>query len=488
MNEHDPYDLVVLGGGSAGHAAAATACALGLRTALVEGAHTLGGLCILSGCMPSKTLIETANRLREMREASRFGIRPGPCELDEQALRERLNAIIADFKQHRVAEMRDGRYDLLRGHGVFVSPKEIRIDRPDQPSRIIKSDAFVIATGSSPHLPEIPGLPGTPFWTSKDVSRLPAIPPRIAIVGAGSVGMEFAHLFEGLGTREVTLILRGGKVLGDVDPEISSELEAASRDRGIRFLKHTSPLRVCHRTGDGVFEITLSGQSAPLEAEALLMATGRRPNTSGIGLNAIGIAMDGGRILIDDRCATSIPHIFAAGDCASSVPVVHLAVLQGEAAARNAARLDRSRRSLEPAEWNRNTAMVAWFTEPQCVQIGHSESSLRDKLLSVQSARYNYADQGKGIIHGTTRGFVKLIADATTGRLLGASAVGPQVVETAHSISTAIHAGMTAADFAALPHYHPTFAEAWSRAAEALVEKLTAAPSTEGAFQTAADD
>src|SRR5690606_17368098 len=158
-------------------------------------------------------------------------------------------------------------------------------------------------------------------------------------VGGGSVGMECAHLFEGLGIAEVTVITRG-KILGEVDPDISSELEAASRDRGIRFLKDAEPEAVRHE--NGIFEISVTGRSTPVIAESLLVASGLRTNTVGIGLNLIGIVMDGGRILVDDRCATSIPHIFAAGDCASPVPVVHLAVRQGEAAARNAARLDRS--------------------------------------------------------------------------------------------------------------------------------------------------
>jgi len=470
MKHPYPFDLIVIGGGSAGHAAARNACVLGLRTAVIEHAEDLGGLCVLAGCMPSKILIETANRMRAIRDGHRFGIRADAPVLDEDALRGRLKELVADFQQYRVAEMHDGTYELVRGSGRFIGPHELEVRATDAPPRRMQAAAFIIATGSCPAVPDVPGLEGSPYWTSHDVVRLPPVPRRLAVIGAGAIGMECAHLFEGLGTAEVTIVMRDDCVLGGIDPDLSAGLEQASRSRGIRFHKNTT-LRAVRHAGN-TFHLALEGEASDLEADALLIATGRKPNTGGMRLEEIGVALEKGSIIIDERCATSVGHIFAAGDCASPVPVVHLAVRQGEVAACNVARLVREGRMMSTTEWHRDTAMSGWFTEPQSVQIGHSEAALREKGRHVTSARIDYSDHGKGMIVGATHGFVKLIAEIGTGRLLGAAALGPQVIETCHSVSTAIHCGLTAKEYLALPHYHPTLAEAWSRAADALAGTL----------------
>ncbi len=460
MKRSRSYELLVIGGGSAGHAAARTGAELGLKTALVESAEILGGLCILRGCMPSKTLIETANRMRIMRDGTRFGIRGGAPALDLEGLRARLGLLMEDFRRDRVKAMESGTYQLLRGEARFVSAHAIDFTAEGTTGRI-EAGAFVIATGSRPVIPEIPGLKGTPFWTSDDMVRLPALPGRIAILGAGAVGMEAAHLFEGLGSK-VTVIARGDSIMSGSDPDIATALEAESRERGIEFLKQTTVSSVAHERG--VF--TLKRGNAALEADALLIATGRKPETDRLELGAIGVAMEKGRIVINVRAVTSLPHVFAAGDCANRGAVVHLAVIQGEVAARNAVQLLRGGGSIAPATWQEDSAMSAWFTEPQCARIGLSETDARDRKIPVVVGRQSYADHGKGMIAGSRHGFVKVLADPASGRLLGAAGVGPEVVETAHLLQAAIALRLSAAEYLAIPHYHPTFAEAWSRAVE----------------------
>ena len=273
--------------------------------------------------------------------------------------------------------------------------------------------------------------------------------------------------------RHVERADRLGEVLAhalQVEDRASAVIEAESMARGIRFLKETTLKSVNH--GKGGFRLELEGAAESLESDALLMATGRSPSTSGLGLEEIGIATEKGRIVIDERCATSRSDVFAAGDCASPVPVVHLAVIQGEVAGKNAVRLVKDGVRDAPAEWNRRSAMTAWFTEPQCVQIGLSLQEAAAQGRPVLSAEADYADHGKGMIAGCRRGFVKIIADAAEGRLLGASGAGPQVAETGHLLQEAIELGLTAPGYLAIPHYHPTFAEAWSRAAEGIVSQL----------------
>ncbi|QJE96404.1 dihydrolipoyl dehydrogenase family protein [Luteolibacter luteus] len=463
------HDLIVIGGGSAGHAAARTAAGLGAKVALIESAEPLGGLCILRGCMPSKTLIETANRMRAIRDAARFGIRVAEPELDVDALRDRVRSLVSDFRQHRESEMTSGRYKLLHGSASFTSEHEIEFATEKGESRTLTATTFVIATGSTPSVPPIPGLAGTPYWTSDHVVHLPFLPKHLAVLGSGAIGMECAHLFEGLGS-QVTVIARGDSIMGKMDPEIGTVIEAESGDRGIRFLKKTDLKSVTYRQNH--FSLSLEGAADSLEADALLVATGRTPATAHLGLEGIGITLEDGRILIDDRCTTSLSHIFAAGDCASPVPVVHLAVIQGEVAGKNAIRLAKDGHRDTAAVWNRKSAMSGWFTEPQCVEIGMSEKEAQEKGITVLTGRKDYSDQGKGIITGCQRGFVKVIADAENGRLLGACGTGPLVIETAHILQAAIELGVSAQDYLAIPHYHPTLAEAWHRAVADLADRL----------------
>lgn len=462
------FDLVVIGGGSAGHAAARTAAELGLSCVLVEAPGPLGGLCILRGCMPSKVLLETSNRMREIHEAKRFGITIGEPKLNLGALRNRLEELTKDFREYRLHEMQSSGYQLIRATASFVSPHELSLIDEEKRSSNLAAKAFVIATGSFPSIPKIPGLEGTPYWTSDDVVRMPAVPSRIAIIGSGAIGLEMAHLFEGFGSK-VTVIARGGSILSHHDPDLAKALLKESKERGIKFLRNTSLRSVKHEKDQ--FHLALEGEASSLTVDALLIATGREPATAKLELENIGIAMDGKRILIDDRATTSLSHIFAAGDCASPVPVVHLAVIQGEAAARNAERIIRDGHSELSADWSYSTAMSGLFTEPQCVEIGLTEKPAAVKGISTIAGIIHYNDQGKGMIAGSRHGFVKIVADASTRRIIGASGVGPGVLETSHVVQMAITSGLTLEEYVAVPHYHPTLAEAWASAAQDAIDQ-----------------
>ncbi|MDB6078069.1 MAG: NAD(P)/FAD-dependent oxidoreductase [Akkermansiaceae bacterium] len=459
------YDLLVIGGGSGGHAAAAMAVKLGLATALIENAGVLGGLCVLRGCMPSKTLIESANRLRDIREAGRFGIVvAGEATADAAAIRKRVETLVEDFRHSRVEGMKEAGYELIRGGAVFLSPHEVEVTLRDGGRERLEARAFVIATGSAPAVPEIEGLKETPYWTSDEVVRLPFIPKRLVVLGGGAIGMECAHLFEGLGS-EVTVVIRSERTLKEFDPEVAKALEAESEARGIRFLRKTTIAKVAH--ADGVFTLRPE-QGEPLRADAVLVATGRSPRTEGI--EASGVEMKHGRILIDRHAASSVPHIFAAGDCASPFPVVHLAVIQGEVAAKNIARLLHGGGGEPLAVWHEESAMTALFTEPQVMKVGIDEETMRGQGYDPVSGRQDYFDYGKGIIVGARHGFAKVTIDRGTGLILGATAVGPQVAETGHLLQFAISRRLTIDEYLQLPHYHPTLAEAWQRAAEAATE------------------
>jgi pyruvate/2-oxoglutarate dehydrogenase complex dihydrolipoamide dehydrogenase (E3) component len=469
MKSYPPFEVIVIGGGSAGHSAASTAVELGLTCALIESAETLGGLCILRGCMPSKTLIETANRMREIREAETFAIQTAPATLDVDALRARVEKLTTEFREYRVSEMKNAGYELIRGSAKFLSPHVITVNTNEGETIELKASTFIIATGSTIHIPDIPGLDQTPFWTSDDVVRLPYLPKHLAVVGTGAIGMECAHLFEGLGSK-VTMIGRSETVLSGHDPEISEAIERESKDRGIDIIAGSEPQHVSY--SDDLFDIQLKGDHEPVKADALLIATGRVPNTRGLNLEQIGILMDRQRIVSDERTVTSLSHIFAVGDCSSTLPIVHLAVIQGQIAATNAARLVRQDHSSVAPEWDRDTATTGWFTHPQCVEIGLNEKTAHQNGIRTVTGRQDYSDQGKGIIKDSRHGFVKVIVDRESIRIIGAAAAGPEVIETSQAIQLAVEKGMTVSEYLAIPHYHPTLVEAWWSAVEAANHAL----------------
>ena len=453
------FDLVVIGGGSGGYAAAKTAVDRGLTVAVVEGARELGGLCILRGCMPTKALLETSNRLRAIREAHEFGIQVAEPTLDLDALRNRKTKLIEGFKEYRVKGLEKGDFKLIRGTASFTSPHTIQVEGLGE----VTSKTFVIATGSDERIPPIPGLRESPFWTSDDLVQMPSVPKSVVVVGTGAVGMESAHLFQGLGSRRKPLVT-------SVEPAVSEAMEKRCTDLGIDLIFGEGLQEVMH--GENGFTLKLS-EGTTLSCDQLIMATGRAPRIAGLNLEKAGFEPDLRRIAIDEHSQTSVPHIFAAGDCASPLAVVHLAVMQGEAAGANVDSLLKET-PLE-ATWDSRLDMFGIFTDPEIVQVGLTAEAAKDAGLDPVSAEYRFDDQGKGEIVGEKHGLVILTADRATGEIIGASGMGPHVIDYAHTITVAMSQRLTVTDFLKIPSYHPTLGEIWTYVAEELTEALSEA-------------
>ena len=454
---------MVIGGGSGGYAAAKTAIGRGLNVAVVEGASELGGLCILRGCMPTKALLETSNRLRAIREADEFGIQVGEPTLDLDALRNRKTKLIDGFKEYRVIGLEKGDFELIRGNATFTSPHSVEVEGHGE----FTAKTFVIATGSDERIPPVPGLKESPFWTSDDIVQIPSVPHSVIVVGTGAVGMESAHLFQGLGS-EVSIISRRKPLVSSVEPAVSEAMESRCTDLGINLVFGEGLQEVAY--DDSGFTLTLS-EGTVLNCDQLIMATGRSPRIAQLNLEKAGFEPDLRRIEIDQHSQTSVPHIFAAGDCASPLAVVHLAVMQGEAAGANAASL----LSVKPLEatWDSRLDMFGIFTDPEIVQVGQTLDQAREAGIDAVSAEYRFDDQGKGEIVGEQHGLVMLVADRGSGEILGAAGMGPHVIDYAHTITVAISQRLTVADFLKIPSYHPTLGEIWTYVAEELEDELS---------------
>ncbi|HEY8902529.1 MAG TPA: NAD(P)/FAD-dependent oxidoreductase [Chthoniobacterales bacterium] len=461
------YDFAVIGGGSAGYAAARTAASLGLKTVVVEGGSEVGGLCILRGCMPSKTLIESANRMLTLRRAAEFGLRAGEIEVHPSEIIARKRRLIGEFADYRREQLETGAFDFIRGRARFRDPHTIEISWPGEALRELRARSFLVSTGSVVRIPSIPGIEDSGALTSDEALELESLPPTLAVLGAGPVALEMAHYFAALGV-EVTVIQRGPQLLTGLDADVAGALEEALRKRGIAIFTGTRILSIERAKGGIRITFEHAGAHRVVECAQLLNALGRQPAIGDLNLDAAGIEHPKGTIQTDSRQQTSQSHIFAAGDCCGPHEIVHVAIQQGEIAARNAARVlaGEAKEKLEAIDYRLKLFVV--FTEPEVAMVGLTEAEARAQAVDARSASYPFNDHGKSLVMGETDGFVKLIADSATGELLGGAVVGPHAADLIHEVVVAMHFRATAAQFASIPHYHPTLSEIWTYPAEDL--------------------
>ncbi len=461
------FDFIVIGGGSAGYSGAAMAAGLGLRTAVIEGGDEVGGLCILRGCMPSKTFLESAHRAETVRRASEFGVRAEFLGADGAAIRARKRRLIAEFAGYRKEQLQHGKFTFIRGNAAFESASTILVRKLDGGEERLEGGAFLIATGSKIDWVDIPGLKEVGALSSDDVLESELAPKSVIVLGGGPTALEFASYYAGIGS-EVTLIQRSAQLLKEMDADVAHAISAALGRRGIRVMVDTQLLRMERAGGLKRVWFEQLGKECYIEAEEIVYALGRKPNTESIGLGLAGVqtARNGG-VSTNSAQQSSVPNIFAAGDVCGPYEVVHIAIQQAEIAARNAAHLLRdSGHTLEQID--HSLKLFAVFTQPEVAAVGLSLREALDVGLDVVEALYPFEDHGKAIVRGETDGFVKLIAARGTGKIVGAAVVGPDASELIHEIVVAMAFGATAAQLARIPHYHPTLSEIWTYPAEAL--------------------
>lgn len=469
MSEYS-FDFVVIGGGSAGYAAARTAHGAGLKVAVVDGAEELGGLCILRGCMPSKTLIESANRQLTIRHAEEFGLEATSQGVNVRTIRDRKRRLIADFAGYRQGQLEDGRFVLYRGFARFTDAKTLEVvPRDGSASFQVTARSFCIATGSEVFAPDVPGLAETGFWTSDDVLDADMLPKKIAVLGGGAIALEMAHYLEAMGCT-VTMIQRNTQFLTGLDRECSDVILKAFRGRGMTVHLGTHLERIGTVDGGKEIVFTADGHRQELHVDEVLLAMGRKPATRGLGLDAAGVSLHKGKVVVNDRLQTTQPHIFAAGDVCSPLDVVHIAIQQAEIAARNAAALVHGKAVEEKMDYR--LQLFGVFSHPQVACVGASEEKLRKDGVAYLAASYPFDDHGKSMVMGETAGFVKMVADAKTGEILGACVVGPEATELIHEVVVAMNFRATVKQFMAIPHYHPTLSEIWTYPAEEIADQL----------------
>ncbi len=456
------FDLIVIGGGSGGYAAARTAVAAGLKTAIIEGGNEVGGLCILRGCMPTKALLYAAEVHHLVRHAGTWGVQTGAVSFDWKAVMARKDKLIAEFADFRVKQLNDGRFTFIRARAKFRDEHTVELSN----GQVLKARYFVISTGSVVSPPPLPALTRAGFITSDEALNLPRPPRSLIVLGGGPVAVELAQFYHRFGVA-VTLIQRSKNILRDSDADAAKVIEGVLRREGMKVLTDTR-LIDAGRTAAGKFvEFMHDGKSVRVEAEEILLALGRSPNTDGLALDEAGVrADDHGRITTDAGMRTSTPHIFAAGDCTGPYEIVHIAIQQGETAAHNFIKPAKPR----VMDYRLLTSVV--FTDPQLGVVGLTEKEAVARNIPFIGASYPFNDHGKSLIMDAHDGFVKLLAHRQTGEIIGGACVGPSGGELIHEIVAAMHKRMTVRELAAMPHYHPTLAEIWTYPAEELADRI----------------
>lgn len=453
------YDIIVIGGGSAGYAAARTAQTHGARVAVID-SGPLGGLCILRGCMPTKAILRSSDVLSLMRRAREFGLLPVQPKANLADIIERKNRLIAEFARYRIEQLKDSRFILYEEHASFVSPQEIRVG-----NQTLTSRNFVIATGSVPAEYPIPGLKEAGYITSDDALELREIPPSMIVLGGGPVAVELAQFFQRIGT-QVTLIQRSSHILSKGDEDLARPVETRFREEGMSVYTGTQLQKFTHNGNQKTAHFTHAGQEKTVSAEIVLQAMGRVPNIGGLNLDAAGVRTEKGRITVDSEMRTSQPHIFAVGDVNGLYEVVHIAIQQGEVSGYNATHADARR-----MDDRLKTSVV--FTDPQVAEVGVGEKECKARNIPYLVASYPFNDHGKSLCMGETHGHVKLLCAPDTGEILGGHIVGPEAAELIHQIIAAMYFRGTVHDMLRMPYYHPTLSEILSYPAEELAKKVS---------------
>ena len=456
------FDFIVLGGGSAGYAAARTIHEHGGSVALVDGADELGGLCILRGCMPSKTLIYSAEMLHLAQKGSTFGFVGEKPRANIEAMHARKKEVIADFADYRKEQLEDGRFSLFRSHGQFVDGQSVQLSD----GTILRSAKILISTGSQVKVPNLPGLSGVDYKTSDDVLDLEAVPSECVVLGGGVVACELAQFLSRIGSR-VTLLQRSPRLLKEFPSEASRTLENALESEGLA-LELGVNFRSFSQIDKEYIEVTYEhqGEEKKIQTSFLFLALGREPTTHSLNLENVGVNLSPtGHINTNAFQQTSCPDVYAAGDCAGPHEIVHIAIKQGETAALHALG-----KKVKPI--NYDTLLTVVFTDPQLAVVGLSPAQLLKRGIKFLSASYPFDDHGKSILMNAKYGYVTIHAEKETGRVLGAECAGKDAGELIHSLSVAVGIQATVDDLLQADWYHPTLSEIWTYPLEDLAEEI----------------
>jgi dihydrolipoamide dehydrogenase len=451
------YDLVVIGSGPGGYSAAVRAGQYGLKTALIEGQARLGGTCLLVGCIPTKSLLHTADVWDYFKSPEAQGVQCSDASLNFPKVMERKNKIVTKHSKGIEFLMRKNKVEVIKGYAKLLGGGRIEVTG-DKGTQTIEAKKIVLATGSEARM--LPGLEpdAKQILTNIEILDLPEVPKTLGIIGAGAVGVEFASIFQRFGTK-VTVLEMLPRVVPVEDEEISKELEKHFKKAGIRTETGAKAENVV-RTANGVsLDVTLAnGNKEPMEFEKLLVAVGRKPNTANCGLENTKAELDRGFVKVNGFQETGEPGLYAIGDIVAGTPqLAHVATAEGMIAVGHAAG-----KTVRPI--NKNRIPGCTYTDPGIGSVGLTEAQARAQGFQVKVGKFPFAGNSKATILDKHEGFVKVIADERFGEILGVHIIGPEAFELVGEAVTAMESEATVESMMNTIHAHPTIYEAMGEA------------------------
>jgi pyruvate/2-oxoglutarate dehydrogenase complex dihydrolipoamide dehydrogenase (E3) component len=439
----EKYDLLVVGGGECGLAAVREAAALGAKVALAE-PGAVGGTCLSRGCIPKKALVRSAYLYHLVKQADLFGVQAEGPTVNWRRVMERKDRLIRQLELEKRESLEAESIPILSGRATFTSPHELQIG-----DRLLQADRVVLAVGSK--VARIP-VPGADLaMTSDHALAVRELPESVVIVGGGVIAMEFAHIWNRVGVR-VTVMEMGERILGSMDAQVATELARLSADRGIDIITNVQLDQIVRANGRLCVRARLRQEAREIDCEAVLLAAGRVPNLDGLGLESAGVGLDRGRVAVDCYLQTSVDHIYCGGDAIGGYCLAPVAAYEGRLAAQNALR-----GNSQAVDYS--TVACTVFSMPSVSSVGLTEAQARDAVGQVDVGILPMSSVPRAVVEGETEGFIKVVADTVTGRILGAHIVGSRSEELIHIFAVAIKGKLTREQLVELIPVHPSFAE-----------------------------
>lgn len=450
------YKIVILGGGPGGYVAAIRAAQLGAKVAVVE-KDQLGGTCLNRGCIPTKALVAGAEMLRTLRKGPEFGITVATPVINFSRFMERKDQVVQRLATGINYLFKKNKIQLIKGTGKLVSCNTVQVLREDGSQAELVAENIIIATGSRPALIPSLGYDGEKVITSDEVLTLSEVPKSLLVIGGGVIGCEFACIFSELGTK-VTILEVMPSILPAIDKEASRLMQTLLKKRGIN-VKTGTEIKEVSKGQDDVGVILQTGEE--LRAEKMLISIGRVFNTDEIGLNEAGVETGSkGEVMVNSRLQTNVRNIYAVGDITNKIQLAHVASAQGIVAVENIMGTDK--------EMDYSTVPSCIFTSPEVGAVGITSQAAEEQGIAVKVGKFPFVASGRAVAVGEAEGFVKIIADSISDRILGVTIVGPHATDLIAEATLAIKLGATAGQLANTIHAHPTLAEAVMEAAEAV--------------------